>query len=195
MDKNILFFLFLITPYLTFSQINISRISLNYGYVRNYQSDFESDNLFNLSPEIKLGGKFLKDYFEWDFDISYWQDGISKPFSIVDAATYSYSSTNLGFRLNSFPERIPIPIHFMSGITSRFVREKYIGGNDLYGNYRKTNSFILYTIDFGTGIDIRIISRIRVRLDGLLFMPINKRENINQKGWGSSLKLGLDYFL
>ena len=195
MKKHILIVLLVFIPTLAFAQININRISIEYGYVKNYQSDFGNDKLFALSPEIKVGGNFLKEDFEWDFGISYWKDGITEPFPIGDGVTYSYSSTNLGLRLNYFPVKILLPIHFISGISTRFVNEEYIDGRDLSGNYRNPNSFILYTYDFGAGLNLKIVSRIRARLDGMVIMPINKKENIDREGWGGSLKLGIDYFI
>lgn len=195
MKKLFLIIMLLSTPSFTSAQINVSRISLDYGFVSNYQPSFDNDKLLTLSPEIKVGGKFIKNYFEWDFNLSYWDDGINETFHIIDAATYSYSSINMGIRLNYFPEKIYLPIHFISGLSMRFVNEKYIGGVGLSGNYRNDNSFVIYTLDFGAGLDFKVHKKVRVRLDALVFMPFNKKETLREDGWGGSVKIGIDYFI
>ena len=70
------------------AQTNISRISIDLGIIRNYQYDFGNDKLYAFYPEIKIGGKFITNYSEWEFFTSYWNDGIDEVFNIKDAATF-----------------------------------------------------------------------------------------------------------
>jgi len=184
-----------VIPSATFAQIDISRISVELGVVRNYQLSFFWDKINSISPGIKLGGKFIEDYFEWDFSISYWDDGVNDLLPITDGFTFSYSSTSLSAAFNYYPEKVAIPIHFISGLSTRFVNKKYIGGEDMGGNIGKSSSFILYTLDFGAGLNFTITQTIRIRGDVLLFMPFNKKDFLFENGWGGSAKLGMDYFL
>ncbi len=195
MTRYIFIVLLVLLPATSFAQIDVNTISLEFGYVRNYQSGMVNDKLFALSPEMKIGGIFFDEFFEWDFNISYWQDGITEPFPAADFVTYSYSSTNLGLRLNYFPQKLQIPFHFIAGTSTRFVNKKYIGGFDYTGNHNNSNSFILYTVDFGAGLDLMIVKKLRARLDGIMIIPLNKMENIERQGRSSSLKLGIDYFI
>jgi|GEM_PF-2035864 len=178
---------------MAFAQSDISKVSLGMSIARNYQSDLGNDKFFAFSPEIKLGGAFIVDYFEWDLSLSYWQDSIQKPFPVTDTPTYSYSSTSLGLSLNYFPQNRIIPIHFISGVSTRLVREKHVGGGNYDGSYRNDNSFMLNTMDFGTGIDLNVTNNVRVRLDGLLSMPFVKKDVLASGGWGRSLRIGVDY--
>jgi len=185
----------IIIPSAAFAQTDISRVSVELGAVRNYQSSFIMDKLYSFSPGIKLGGRFIENYLEWDFSISYWDDGVNDLLPISDGFTFSYSSTILSAALNYYPEKVAIPIHFISGLSTRFVNRKYIGGEDMGGNIGKSSSFILYTLDFGAGLNFTITKTIRIRGDVLLFMPFNKKDFLFEKGWGGSAKLGMDYFL
>lgn len=195
MKKIFILFILIMIPSITFSQTNVSRISLDFGYIRNYQPDFGNDKLFAFSPEIKIGGNFIKDHFEWDFSLSYWDDGVDLPFNIADAVTYSYSSTSFSARLNYFPEKILLPLHFISGLSARYVDVDYIGGSDLSGNYLGDNSFFLFTFDLGAGLDLKVLEKVRLRFDALAFIPIKNKKNLPVAGWGGSLKIGVDYFI
>jgi len=179
----------------TLAQVNINKVSFDLGYTNNYQREFGNSKLFALSPEFKIGGNLIKEHFEWDVLFSFWNDGVDKPFQIRDATTYSYSSQIIGLRLNYFPKKIIIPIHFISGLSSRFIQEKYVGGTDFTGMFREDNSLFLLTFDFGLGLDVRLIQRFRIRIDGLVSLPFNKHNVLYAKGWSNSLKLGLDYFI
>lgn len=195
MIKFIYIISFLLLPSLIFAQTNISRVSLDMGIERNYQSDLGNDDFFAFSPGVKLGGTFIFDYLEWDLGLSYWNDGIHKEFPITDTPTYSYSSSNLGIHLNYFTQKLIIPLHFISGVSTRLVREKHVGGGNYFGSYRNDNSFLLNTLDFGAGLNVNVTTNVRIRLDGLLSMPFAKKYVLDSGGRGSSLKIGIDYFI
>ena len=112
MEKFFLILLFFGTTILTQAQSDISRISLDLGYITGYQITIGDTNDFQFAPELKIGGKLVKKYFEWDFGISYWDDGIDSLLNVSDAATYSYSSTILGLHLSYFPPDAFVPVHF-----------------------------------------------------------------------------------
>lgn len=190
---KILLILFGLTVSTIFAQTNISKVSLEAGYVRNYQSDFGNNNLFTISPGIKIGGEFITDAFEWDLSLSYWHDGIDQVIPVADQATYSYNSTNIELHLNYFPTDIIIPIHFITGFSTRFINEKYIGGSYLSGSHRNDNSFPMFSFDFGTGLNFEIEDIIRMRCDLLVFMPLSTTEILPTKGWSSNIKIGIDY--
>ncbi|MTI86933.1 MAG: hypothetical protein FH748_03075 [Balneolaceae bacterium] len=98
-------------------------------------------------------------------------------------------------RLNYFPRKFKLPIHLISGVSTRLVREKHVGRGNYDGSYRNDNSFILNTLDLGTGIDMNVTTNVRIRLDGILSMPFVKKDVLASEGWGSSLKIGIDYFI
>lgn len=186
--------LFSIIPIITVAQTDLSRFSVDVGITRNYQSDFGNNRFYAFSPELKAGGTFISDQFEWDAGLTYWWDGVRKEFDITDSPTYSFSSLSLGWRLNYLPEHRIIPFHFISGVSTRLVRKKYVGGGQYDGSYQNDNLFMLYTLDFGAGVDMKVSDTIRIRFDGLLFMPFVKKDYLATEGWGRSLKIGIDYY-
>ena len=180
------------------AQINISRVSIDLGIIRNYQYDFGNDKLYAFYPEVKIGGQFLTNYSEWEFFTSYWNDGIDEVFNITDAATYSYSSFIVGSRLYFYPNRIlqnfPIPIYFTSGLSYHKVYEQYIGGGDFVGNHRNDNSFDLLTFNLGFGVYFNLIDKLRLRIDTNAFIPFKRNDIIYNFGTNGTIKLGFDYF-
>ena len=187
-------FFLLLTTYVS-AQTDISQLSLDLGYVNNYQSSFGNNKTLAFAPEVKLGGNFIKKFFEWDFAVSYWDDGIDEILNIQDAPTYSFSSAIISLRLNYYPVEVYIPIHFIAGLSTRFVNEKYIGGEDMGGYHRDDNSFILYTIDLGAGLEYKINETFRIRCDVVAFIPFKEKSRLYNEGYGGSLKIGLDYFI
>lgn len=186
--------LFSVLPIIASAQTDLVKLSIDLGIAQNYQPDSDDKKTYTISPEIKLGGAFISNQFEWDAGLSYWWDGIRKEIKATDIETYSYSNLSLGLRLNYLPKERIIPIHFISGLSARLVRENYIGGEDYGGNYRNDNVFMLYTLDIGAGIDVKISDNVKIRADGIFFIPVIKKELLDSGGSGSSFKIGFDYY-
>lgn len=180
------------------AQTNISRISIDFGIIRNYQNDFGNDKLYAFYPEVKIGGQFLTNYSEWEFFTSYWNEGIDQVFNVRDAATYSYSSFIIGSKLYLYPslilQKFPLPFYFTSGLSYHKVYEKYIGGSDFVGNHRNDNSFELLTFNLGFGLYINLIDKLRLRIDTNAFIPFKKNDIIYNYCTNGTVKLGFDYF-
>lgn len=178
---------------LSLAQVNVSKVSFDLGYTSNFQDKFGNEDIYVVEPEFKIGGKFIKEYFEWDFNFSFWDDGVKKAFSIMDAVTYSYSSQRVGLRFNYFPKNILIPFHFTFGSSVSFIKEEYIGGSDFSGNSRKDNNHNLLMIDFGLGFNFRVLEYLRLRSVAKLSYPIIKNDFFNEETIIPKIKLGLDF--
>lgn len=191
--KKILFIilLFSVSPQLI-AQITLSRVSFGFGYIRNYTHVHLDYNKYSISPELKVGGKFVKEYFEWELSMSYWNEDLDN-IKFADGATYSYSTTTLGIRLNYFPQyalpKFLLPVHLVLGLSSRLTNEFYNGGSSA----RDDNSFFIYSVDLGGGLNFNVIKQLRIRCEALAFIPLNKDEQIYSNKIGGSVKVGIDY--
>lgn len=179
------------------AQPDISRATVSFGRIKNYQSDFGSDKEYAFYPEIALGGKLADSFLEWEIFGSYWTDGISEVFSVMDAATYSYSSAVFGARSNvmifDLLKNFPLPVYGTAGISFHKIYEKYIGGSDLTGRHRADNSINQFTYDFGLGFDFELSRDLRLRIDAIIFTPFKPNTNLQNGGTCGVVKLNLDY--
>jgi hypothetical protein len=184
-----------------FAQINISKLSLEGGYFRNYQLEFDiqDEDLFSFGQEFRIGGMFFTDKVNWSLSVSYWDDGIDKPLPIMDLPTYSYSSTNFGFGFELYPTKylksFPIPIHFLTRFSSRFINEEYVGGESLTGTHRKAKDSKVFSFDFGVGLRFNIYNQIDLICDAMLFIPLNEEEFLANEENKNSFLVGLQYNL
>ena len=180
------------------AQTNISRISIDFGIIRNYQNDFGNDKLYAFYPEVKIGGQLLTKYFEWELFTSYWGDGVTNAFQLKYAATYSYNNITVGSKLCFYPckvfEDFFWPLYLTSGISYHNVNEKYIGGSDFVGNHKNSNTFRLVTFDIGIGVYLQALEKLRFRIDTIAFIPFKDDNRLYNFGKVGTVKLGFDYF-
>jgi hypothetical protein len=150
------------------------------------------NNEHSISPELKVGGKFFEEYFEWDFSISYLRE-YPDNIKFEDGAAYSYSNTTLGIRLSYFPNYVlpefPFPVHLILGFSSGLFNEFYDGGT----RSREDNPFFIYSLDLGGGLNFNIINELRIRCEALAFIPLNSYQNLYTNKPGASVKAGIDY--
>jgi len=180
------------------AQINFSKVSVDIWVKQNYKTyHFDNTNQFLFYPELQIGGKFIHDYLEWNINGGYWNDGIDEPFPVMDHMTYTYSSIIVGGYISFYPEKLSekfiFPIHLLTGFSHHFISEKYVGGEDFTGSHRNNNFFGLFTIDLGLGVNFNLIDRIRIRLEGIVYFPLDKNQYTENYGSSSSFKIGFDY--
>lgn len=189
--RKIIFLLFVSTS--IFGQINISRLSFDFNYIKNYQlvSNYE----YSYSPEIKVGGLFFSEILEWEIYTSYWDDGISEPLSgVVDYITFTYSNLTTGSRIYFLPTKMKFHLLLNAGFSYKYIIQKYISGsqngipiNDKYYN--------IISLDFGVGFRYRINSLFRVRAEYNHYTSINGDTKYYDEFSNHSAKIGIDYFI
>ena len=179
------------------AQINISKISADIGLIRNMQYATSNEvSRYTLYPELHIGGSLFKKFLEWDLYWGYWNDGVKEEFSIRDGWTFSYSSNLVGTRIYFYPQDaiddIVFPFKLAAGVSYHFVNMHYVGGTDYVGNIGNDSSIRFLTFDIGLGIDINIIEKISIGIEGDLYFRTDISNSANSDDF-SSLKMGLTY--
>lgn len=191
--------LILLSSFAAYAQVNISKVGFSAGLVGSYHYDFENTSGPALYLELKTGGIFFEEYFEWELHTGFWDDGINEPHPIADHITYSYSSLIVGTRIIYFPQKglkkFPIPIHFIGGFSTRLIDKDYVGGFDLSGNEGNNKSFTLLTADFGVGINYELFNKLRLHSEFEFYLPINGNQSLKNNGANGLIKFGIDYLL
>ncbi|GEM_PF-5316423 len=178
---------------LIFAQINISRISIDFNYIKNYQ--FIENYRYSFSPEFKLGGKLFSDKYEWEIFILYWNDGINKPLNgVVDYTTFNYSDYTFGSNIYFFPFKKGFQLLFNGGLAYKHIIQKYISGSQT-GNPIDNRFYNILSLDLGCGIGQELNSTIRIRAEFNVFISLlGDTTNIDEFN-NSSVKFGFDYSL
>lgn len=197
-----LFFAFLCST--VNAQVNLSKVSLDAGIIKNQQYEIGNTRLFTFYPEVQLGGLLYKDYLEWGLNFGYWDDGVKEPFPYADWVTFSYHSYILGTKVMFLPQNafksFALPLHLTMGFSYHYVGEKYIGGTDLTGSHRPPHDYKVPAVDLGAGLNIKPFEFLRLRLDGNVYIPVSKNNQFplgtgrSSLAASSSLTLGFDYF-
>ena len=182
--------LILLVPLSIRSQVDISRLSLDFGIARNYQ--FGGDHLYSLYPEIKLGGKFYSEILEWEILLGYWDDGITKELSqIMDHTTFSHSNLTFGSKFYFLPGRLKFHLFLSGGFSYKYVYKKYIGGGFSMG---KDSEIHLLSMDLGVGFRYTANPKIRIRTELNAHLSILGNIGHLSEYSNGSIKIGLDYF-
>lgn len=151
---------------------------------------------YSVYPEVHVGGPMFEKFLVWDIYYGYWNDGVKKPFYIMDAVTYSYSSNLVGTRIYFYPQdafdEFILPLKLIAGLSYHSVKERYVGGFDLAGTHGDGSSIEFLSLDIGLGSEIKIIDVLALGIEGNVYFPLKTFDLVNPNGF-SSLKMGLIY--
>lgn len=199
MNKSILLFsvLWFVNSVFISSQTTIDKVSINFGWIGNQQGLMTNDGWAN-NYQLSFGGQFIKNYFDWNSSVSYWDDGINSEFNCADCITYSNSSIIISSDIIYFPKRIlpefPFPVYLFIGLSYHHIFRKYIDGYSHNGDRGINKNFNLFTIDTGIGFYHKISERFRVNFSGKIFFAANKNEDLITPGSNFSFMIGVDYY-
>lgn len=89
-----------------FAQVNISNISIKFGTVSTFQSDWNNNSNHNWTfyPELEAGGNFFSPVVNWGLSFGHWDDGLQNINPIMDQETVTYEAYVLGLRFSATPE-------------------------------------------------------------------------------------------
>ncbi len=175
-------------------------VSLSYGSIRTFFNDNHvyEGYLFTDYYEVEVGREFNSGENYSSLYLAFWDDGVSKPFEIMDATTYSNSSIIIGGRFGMISSLLPkylnVKTNLYFGLAHNFVKGMPVGGLDYGGQLGNEYSTNLNTVEVGLNLTYDIYGSFKI-LTGI--------QGIRQIGkndyWfdltRSAFKIGLVYSL
>lgn len=159
-SKNILFIIILISS-LSYSQIDLNRVSINGGFVRNYRTSVMTETTHSFVSQFSIGGDFFIKKLQWTVFVNYWKDDNSSLGNTIDFIEYSYKTFEIGFdfQYNFLKKEILFADHrfnLLIGLLNQNIDREYIKGLGLNGKAGTDDNSNYINLKYGISDRIKI---------------------------------------